>query len=907
MSVRESEGQMQDSLSLGAVVGYRRSESGSTLDFDCATGQTVRLDVCTPDMVRVRVAPGGEFAESLTVRWGYVRDDWEPVPVTVEENAGAITLHTAAWTLRVNRDPLQLTFLDCAGQVMARETAPAALSPDGGGALSLEMAPDEHFYGFGFQRLGLDARGNRLEWTRKFRNREATVPLFLSTRGYGFYSNNTWKHAFDFTGQADADAYTITTTGGQLDYFLMAGPSFRQILRCYTDLTGRSMLAPRWALGLLYICRYFETQQGVLDIARQFRQRDIPCDMIGLEPGWEDVPYQMAWRWSPERFPDPAGMVRALAEQGFALEMWESGDAPKSGYADPDVRREWFRQRIPASLDIGAKFFKQDDPYPRGITSEELQQPELGAPLEGSGELAAEEMVSWTNTLYTETLVEEYRRHTGERAFVIFNSYNATIASHRWPTAWAGDFAAAAGLLSAGLSGHGMASLDMRNDTPAGIHYGFLTPFSIVDAWAYYKEPWLYPEHLEECHRFYSKLRHRLAPYLYTALHQAHASGVPMMRAMVLEYPQDPQVQGLTSQHLLGDWLLVGMGPRVYLPAGTWVDYWTGREYRSAGEWVECPFDEPAGGPLLVRAGAILPMQPVSAYLEQEPADLILLDIYPAPERSRYTLYEDDGRTYAYESGACATTAMVCQRTGDSVRVEIGPRTGDYQGKPAGRTYLLSVHTGVCPAEVRLADTPLLQRETRAALLHDADDAGWWFDAERGIAWIKPDDGWLFDYDGRGPQGDPERDTLRWTTATPPTGAGYALSVCLPAGERPTAPTPRAAQPSGLIPDRLTVVANPPERIALRHAGWLPMKTNLYVTVKSGEQTVPEATNVVRLEVWDADGHLLHTDERQAERGRAAFLGVEYKPEEYTFRLSSPGLQSCEVCIRQTPPVPGRM
>ncbi len=116
------------------------------------------------------------------------------------------------------------------------------------------------------------------------------------------------------------------------------------------------MLAPRWALGLLYICRYFELQEGVPDIADRFRAGDFPCDMIGLAPGWEDVPYEMAWRWSKERFPDPAGLAAELARRGFVLEMWESGDAPKSDYADPATRHAWYAERVPASLEIGVKF-----------------------------------------------------------------------------------------------------------------------------------------------------------------------------------------------------------------------------------------------------------------------------------------------------------------------------------------------------------------------------------------------------------------------------------------------------------------------------------------------------------------------------------------------------------------------
>ena len=901
--------------SLGALMSWRQAES--VFEFVSASGQILRLDVLAPDLLRVRMAPDGTFAESLAVRWGFVRDDWPPTTVSVVEDAQAICIDTGSWTIRVNRQPLQLACMDRAGRPIISEsvpagTAPIAVAPSRGPALAFDMLADEHFYGFGFQRLALDARGQRLLWARRFRHKEATVPFFMSTRGYGFYSNNTWEQTFDFTGDR---SYTIQADGGQLDYYLILGPSLRAILGRYTDLTGRTMLAPRWALGLLYICRYFELQGGVLDVADRFRAGDFPCDMIGLEPGWEDFPYEMAWRWSKERFPDPAGLVAELAQRGFVLEMWESGDAPKADYADPAARRAWYAKRVPASLEIGVKFFKQDDPYPRGIISEELQAPQLGEPLAASGDLHREEMYNLSNTLYSETAMTEYRRITGERTFFVFNGYGSSVASHRWPASWAADYEAGCGMLSAGLSGHGMVSFDMRSNTLAGIHYGYLVPFAILDAWAYYREPWLWPEHMQECHRLYAKLRHRLAPYLYTSLWQSNRAGVPMMRAMVLDYADDPNTRDLTSQYMLGDWLLVGLQERVYLPKGAWVDFWTGKPIESAGEWVACSFDEPAGGPMLVKAGAIIPMKPVCAYLEQEPADLVIFDIYPAAAASSSALYEDDGRTYAYEEGACAVTEFACQQMDDAVRIAIGSRTGDYTGISAARTYLLSIHTAAPPAQIERDGVALAEHLSSEALLGDGVASGWWYDAARRVTWVKPDAGWRFAADGRG-AADPEQDTLVWTTEARPSGAACELVMRLANGVAAAAEPqvlvsadPRLLTPASCLPppDRLRVVANPPERISLKWGDWLPHKTNLYVSICAGERPAPTATGTVHMEVMDASGQVIRQAEQAARRGRVEFLGEEYVPGETVYRFTCAELQPCEVSIRPAPIVPGHM
>ncbi len=898
-----------------SIADAQSSSVGSTFDVTSKTGQTLRVSVLTPDIVRVQMAPHGAFSDSLNIRWGFVRDQWPPVAVTATEDTTTLRIATAAWTISVDRQSLQVSCLGPDGRVITGQAAPVSLAEGKGPIITHTMPEDEHVYGFGFQRVALDARGQSVVWARRFRHQGATAPFFMSSRGYGFFSNNTWEHTFDFSNTA-GQTYTIAADGGQLDYYLIHGPSFRDTLRRYTDLSGRTMLVPRWAMGLLYICRYFELQDGVLAIADRFRSEDIPCDMIGLEPGWEDVPYRMGWNWSKERFPDPAGLVRELAQRGYAFELWESGDAPKHNYVDPGVRRNWYQKRVANSVAIGVQFFKQDDPFPRGIISEELQSPQLGDPLGSSSDVRKEEMYNLSNTLYSETALQEYRRITGKRGFYIFNGYNSSIASHRWPVTWAADFAAGCGMLSASLSGHGMVSFDMRNQTTAGIHHGFLTPFSIIDAWAYYREPWLWPAYLQDCHRLYAKLRNALAPYLYSSLWQANQSGVPMLRPMALDYGHDAEARNLTTQFMLGDWLLCGLEERVYLPAGTWIDYWTGASYVSAGQWVNCPFAEPAGGPLLVKAGAIMPMKPVSSFIEEEAAHLVVLDVYPDQKQTEYTLYEDDGQTCAYETGAYAATKMTCQQVGDAIRLMLSARQGDYEGKPAARTYVLCVHTATKPLTVDLNGAGLAEYAgSREVLLRDGAGRGWSFSAEDGTVYIKLDAGWYLASDARG-AADPEQDTLIWTTAQPPAGdAGEIVlrlattaaksSLTRTARPYPLSPAPKPVETG--TPDRLRVVANPPERIALKWGDWLAHTTNLYVSICAGEDIVPGATNVVCMDVLDAAGVVIRHEEKQAQRGRVEFLNVEHKPAEWTFRFSSDGLRPCAVVIRPEPYTPGLM
>lgn len=344
------------------------------------------------------------------------------------------------------------------------------------------------------------------------------------------------------------------------------------------------------------------------------------------------------------------------------------------------------------------------------------------------------------------------------------------------------------------------------------------------------------------------------------------------------------------------------------------MDYWTGASYTSAGQWFDIAVAEPAGGPLLVKAGAIIPLKPVSSYLEQEPADLVVLDIYPGDDKTMSTLYDDDGRTYAYEDGGYATTTFTCQRAGELVHIGLGQRQGDNAGVQGARAYLLCVHAApVCEV---VCDGAALPRcaNGREGLLRDGAAYGW-AQGEDGLVWIKLETGWRLDSDQRG-AADPERDTLVWTSTARPASEArevvlWVSSTALPSAALHTArPYPLSPTPPlgvNAPPDHLHVVANPPERIALKWGDWLPHATNFYVSLRAGDATALQATNLVRMDVFAGSGALIRSEEKTAQGGRVEFLGVEYKPGEWTFRFSSDGLRPCSIQIRPSPPVLGQM
>lgn len=731
---------------------------GNEIVFNCENNVTLTLSFPEASIIRMRLSEVKDPRPSIMVLLGYIKEVLEETRFTLSEDSEVYRINTDKLTVTVGKQDLEIRCFDMQNVCFLKTSGSAPIKIGGGSLLRFDMGSDEHFYGFGFQRKTLDARGQKLTFTRNYRWQEATTPYFLSSAGYAFFSANTFDQTFDFTGD---ESYSIYARGGHVDCFIILGPSFKDIIDKYTALTGRPVMVPKWSMGVCYIARCFENDKGLMDIARTFRKEGIPCDMLGLEPGWEEHWYSMDWIWNKERFPKPEKMIRELNDLGYKFELWESGTAPTEGYLDPKVREQWFLKRVEASIDKGVSFYKQDDPYPRCITTTEMVlDPDVSIFVKDTGKYTEEETKNITNTLYTTTLFDGFRRLTGKRTIVMLHAYNSSTSSQMYPTAWAGDFKLGNGALNASLSGHAMVSQDMDNESPEGIHFGFLTPFSIIDSWAYYREPWLYSEANKDITRFYSKLKSSLFPYLYTTLWQAHTKGIPMLRPMMLEFQDDKNTAALDKQFMFGEYLLVGTAfaetlkdvnkksvstenkntTGIYLPKGRWIDYWSGETFESDGKWHNASWPETVGGPLFVKAGAIIAMTAANDSISLNEQELMILDCYPKGNTCT-EIYEDDGESFEYENGRYALTQVRCVDSDNEVLIHIGQAVGEYTGKPNKKARLIKIHTEKMPEKVMSGKTVLQAYEKINSLLC-AYKAGWNYDSCMHILTVKPEDCW---------------------------------------------------------------------------------------------------------------------------------------------------------------------
>ncbi|MBN2448943.1 MAG: glycoside hydrolase family 31 protein [Lentisphaeria bacterium] len=699
----------------------------------------LRLDFLTDRMARVRLDPEGRFADTGLNRYGFILppDTGDP-PLNASETGAAGQAATGAMTVQWGTENGPLRVLGAAGDLLLR-LGGYDLSADGCRA-RFEALADEDWVGFGDQtRDRLYHRGQVADCHVRNVKSYIPVPFFMSTAGYGILVNTTHRVVFDMA-HTDPEHFEWRDGRRALDFYVFVAPDFRGLLEQYTLLTGRPRLVPEWSLGLWYICRTQANDYEAVNDAVNFRREGIPCDVIGLEPGWMEKNYDgsVTKEWSKTRFPIPSYAQRgphnffnALQRLGYRMELWlccdydlsyeaerrigqptpvdesrrnagffqhdAEQDAHFSApmYADRITRREepWF-EHLKKFVDQGAAFFKQDGAY------QVLDHPDRRW---GNG-MDDAEMHNLYPLLYARQMVEGFENHTGRRGLSFTPCGWAGFQA--WAGTWTGDTGGGTktlgAMLNTALVGHSWATNDMEVTQKEALHFGYLLPWAQINSWNYFRMPWAQGPDLLEAHRFYSRLRARLVPYLYAWGWQASQNGFPVIAPLTLEFPRDPACREILLQFLLGrDLMVCAFCNEAYFPAGRWLDFWSGRvvegPHRHPIAW-----PPPCGGGLFLREGAIVPLGPVMQYRGERPLDGIELLVFPGPTRSEFILYEDDGISLAHRQGAFALTAIQAERDGSRIRIDIGARQGTFEGMCPQHTWTLRVASDTEPKTVHV-------------------------------------------------------------------------------------------------------------------------------------------------------------------------------------------------------------
>ena len=456
------------------------------------------------------------------------------------------------------------------------------------------------------------------------------IPFYISNKGYGVFVNHPEKVEFEIgTEQVTKTAFSVE--GGYLDYYLFNGPSMKEVLERYTDLTGKPSLPAPWTFGL-WLSTSFTTnydEETVMSFVDGMLDRGIPLRTFHFDCFWMKEFHWTDFVWDSRVFPDPKGMLSRIKAKGLNIcvwinpyiaqesclfaegmekgyfvkrtngdvwqwDMWQPGMALVD-FTNPDACA-WYQEKLAGLLDMGVDCFKTD--FGERIPVDGIEYFDHSD---------AKKMHNYYTYLYNKTVYDILEKKRGKGEAVLF-ARSATVGGQKFPVHWGGDCwsdyesmeESLRGGLSLLMSGFGFWAHDIggfeSTSTPdvykRWVAFGLLSSHSRLHGSTSYRVPWAYDEEAVDVVRFFTRLKARLMPYLYKTAIQANKTGVPTMRSMVLEFTEDRTCHYVDKQYMLGDSLLVApifneeSLADYYLPAGRWTDFFTG-EVKEGGRWIQ--------------------------------------------------------------------------------------------------------------------------------------------------------------------------------------------------------------------------------------------------------------------------------------------------------------------------------
>ena len=608
---------------------------------------------------------------------------WKSVQAT-----NKISYSSAYGTIEIQKYPWRIIIKDAKGKILTQtrhiidnDSSQVKLLPfsfikrgsDNSRSVNpvLTLAPGERIYGCGESFTSLNKVGQKVHLSVTDPQGPETdgqykpVPFFFSNRGYGIFMHTSAPVTCDF-GASYIGADRLFMADEMVDFFVFFGEP-KDILNEYTDITGKSPMLPLWSFGTwMSRITYFSQEEG-LDIAKQLRAHKIPSDVIHFDTGWFGVDWQCDYEFAKERFKDPVGMLKQLSKDGFHTCLWQLPYfTPKNRFFPEIIERglhvvnatggmpvedaildfsnpetvSWYQSKIEGLMKQGVSTIKCDF----GEAA-----PYNGFYHSGKGGIYEHNLYPLR---YNKALFEVVERnHPGEG---IIWARSAWAGSQRYALHWGGDAATnnigmlgdLRGGLSFGLSGFSFWSHDMGGFVTASpediyrrwLPFGFLSSHTRAHG-APPTEPWLISKSFTDAFRACAEMKYKLMPYVYAQAKDCSERGLPMVRALLVEFPQDPGAWLVEDEYMFGSQMLVaplmesGNERTVYLPKGKWIDYQSGKIYEGGYQTIQAG-KIPAV--ILVRDGSLIPHAPLAQRTDQINWNKIELKPYKA-DASRCT------------------------------------------------------------------------------------------------------------------------------------------------------------------------------------------------------------------------------------------------------------------------------
>lgn len=617
-------------------------------------------------------------------------------------------------------------------------------------AVTLPMSAKEHIYGLGLSARGFDKTNTRQKLIPSDHPEveggpsHAPVPFYVSTEGYGVFVDTARYPAFNVGNTNPLDAAAAGAAGGialntedlykartlskrnmlvdipaaqGVDLYVFAGPQMADAIRRYNLFSGGGVVPPLWGLGVSYRGKSDFTAQDSLALAKSFREQGIPCDLWGLEPGWQTAAYPCSFVWDPTRFPDSAGFIKEMSGMGYRLSAWEhcftsstspiyNDLKPYSGsyrvfdglvpdFATPEARKIFLDIHEKSLFSIGFQGgLKLDECDHQPWSNTPWSFPEASRFPSG---LDGEQMHSLIGVLYMQTMMELFYKHNQRTWGLVRNSH--ALAAPLPFVLYSDSYDHRSYIRS--LANQGFMGLlwvpEIRDtgsleDLYRRTQTVIFSPQALIDSWYMKLPPWLQinkdksnagelmPEHVEATAviKKLLELRMSLIPYLYSAFNDYRLTGNPPIRALVMDWPADPATYAIDDQFMFGPSLLVapliaGQGKRpVYLPVGKWYDFWTGKEFEG-GRIIQVtkPLDQV---PVFVKENTLLPLAAPLQHIAKDSIFDLTVRAY-GPNPAPFVLFEDDGETFDYLKGKQSRITLTWDKDGGHVE-----RAGGFTG-----------------------------------------------------------------------------------------------------------------------------------------------------------------------------------------------------------------------------------
>jgi alpha-D-xyloside xylohydrolase len=708
-----------DAMSVYAPTS-RITKRGDTLNRPVIT---VTYSSPMPDVIRVRIEHHQGVVDAGPA-FALHGEERVPVEIRLEDAQGVLT--SGGLSVRVHRGPQWRVDFVADGKVLTsslHKSIGVVDSDDGAHYVheQLSLGVGHTVYGLG-ERFGAFVKNGQsvdvwnADGGTSSEQAYKNVPFFLTTGGYGVFVNQPERVSFEI-GSEITSRTQFSVEGQSLEYFVIHGPEPKDILRRYTALTGRPARVPRWSHGL-WMSTSFTTdydEKTMNEFVQGMDDREVPLSVVHFDCFWMREFNWVDFEWDPRTFPDPEGMLSRLKDRGLKVCVWINpyiaqrsplfAEGAAKGYlvrrADGSVWQwdlwqagmgivdftnpeatAWFTGHLDRLLDMGVDAFKTDfgERIPTDVVWHDGSDPQR--------------MHNYYAYLYNKAVFDLLVERRGEGEAVLF-ARSATAGGQQFPVHWGGDcwstYEAMAeslrGGLSLAMSGFGYWSHDIGGfeGTPdptvfkRWTAFGLLSSHSRLHGSDSYRVPWAFDNEAVDITRRFTRLKLALMPYLARVADEAHTEGVPMMRPMVLEFPQDRGAVAVDTQYMLGDALLVApvFSPdgvvEYYVPPGTWTHLETGAQVAGPGWFRETHAVDSL--PLMVRSGTVLPTGVRDDVPDYDYADGVLLRVIEPADGARIDVVVPRGGELADRPPARFTV----ERTGTTVSVALAPSDG---GRP---------------------------------------------------------------------------------------------------------------------------------------------------------------------------------------------------------------------------------